>query len=109
MYWQWWEAELERPYLLHRAKCLTDMYMKYQPAVTDPMPAYLKARALPRVEVVAVQQGHEGTVGKKASAEARGTQEGEEEQHAMVTYAMKDMNEQLYIELFGGFHGPMNG
>jgi hypothetical protein len=60
------------------------------------------------VEVVAVQQESEGTVGRKASAEARGTQEGEEERHAMVVYALKEMNEQLYIELLEGFYGPMN-
>jgi hypothetical protein len=104
--WQWWEAELERPYLLHRAKYLTDMYIKYQPAVTDPMPACLKARALPRVEVVAAQQEqHGGISDTEASTEARGAQEGEE-LYAALTYTMKEMNEQLYIELLGGFHGP---
>jgi hypothetical protein len=104
--WQWWEAELERPYFLHRAKCLSDVYMRQQ--VAPPMPVYLRARALPRVEVVAVQQAPEDTICTKVSVEARGVQEGEEERHAMVTYAMKEMNEQLYIELLEGFHGPMN-
>jgi hypothetical protein len=96
--WQWWEAELERPYLLHRAKCISDVYTKHPVLFAAPVPAFLKPRALPRVEVVAVQQ-------EQASAETS-DQEDEMELDAMVTYAMNDINEQLYIELLEGFHTP---
>lgn len=113
--WQWWEAELERAHLLQRAKCLDDMYTRHQTAAAAPVPAYLTARAaarlpLPRVEVVAATQqeaqpggASEASV-EASAAEARGTQEGEEERCAVLNYVLTALNDQLFIELMDGFH-----
>jgi hypothetical protein len=112
--WQWWQAELERPYLIQRAKRLYDMHMNRHKAGVAPMPAYLKARgrvgpALPRLRVVAAPRKQHGSAsGTKEPAEDDARQEGEEEQHAVLTFVLKKLNEQLFIELIDGFRAATN-
>jgi hypothetical protein len=104
---QWWEIELERPYLLYRAKRLREIDSMHQDAGVASLPAYLKARgvtglAVPRVEVVAPQQRWH-SVGSKAS------EEDEEERRAVLTHVLENLNDQLFIELMDGFHKARGG
>jgi hypothetical protein len=104
---QWWEIELECPYLLYRAKRLREIDSMHQDAGVASLPAYLKARgvtglAVPRVEVVAPQQCWH-SVGSKAS------EEDEEERRAVLTHVLKNLNDQLFIELMDGFHRARGG
>jgi hypothetical protein len=95
---QWWEAELERPYLLYRAKRLRDTLRKHQEAIGASVPAYLETRgavgpAVPVVEVFTPQQRWY-SLGRKAPAEAV-----EEERHEMLVHVLENLNDQLFIEL----------
>jgi hypothetical protein len=105
---QWWEAELERPYLLYRAKCLRDIHRKHPEAVGASVPAYLETRgaaglAVPVVEVVELQQRWY-SLSRKAPAEAV-----EEERNEMLMHVLGKFDGQLFIELMDGFHGPKGG
>jgi hypothetical protein len=105
---QWWEAELERPYLLYRAKRLRDIHRKHQEATGASVPAYLETRgavglAVPVVEVF-TPQPRWYSLNRKARAEA-----AEEELHEMVVHVLGNLHEQLFIELMHGFHGPREG
>jgi hypothetical protein len=112
---QWWEGELERRYVLQRARCLHDAFTKHEDKPTAPLPAFLHDRAaagqaLPELEVMEggqeEQQG--GASGKrKASGGAASAQEEEgEEAHEVLAYVTTQMNEQLFTELVQGFHSP---
>jgi hypothetical protein len=104
--------ELERPYLLHRAKCLQEQSVQHPAAPASTVPAFLQTRvaaglALPRVEVVASPQEQQGSAGDTEAtpaADASDAGEGEEEQHAVLAYVLEELNEQLFIELREGFH-----
>lgn len=111
--WQRWKGELERRYVLHRARFLHDAYATHQDKPTAPVPAFLQERvttgeALPEVEVVEGQQegqqiGSSGQM-KELRSKASTTQQEEEERHAVLTYVMRRSNEQLFAELMQGFH-----
>ena len=107
--WQWWKGELERRYLLYRARCLHDAHTTHQHTPTAPVPALLKGRvaaghALPSVET-APQQSQAGASGQgRASTEAA---HADEERHAVLQYVVTQLNEQLFTELVKGFHVPM--
>jgi hypothetical protein len=105
---QWWEVELERPYLLYRAKRLREIHRKHPEAIGSSVPAYPETRgavglAVPVVEVVDLQQRRHSLI-RKAPAGA-----AEEELHEMVMHVLENLNEQLFIELMDGFHGPRGG
>lgn len=101
---QWWDRELERGFLLYRAKALHDAYTTHQQAIAFPVPAYLKARmrtglALPRVEVEA-RQG-EGTGGEGA-----GNGEAPGEKDAILEWAVEELNTELFTEMVHYFPAP---
>jgi hypothetical protein len=103
--------ELERPYLLHRAKCLHEQGAQHPAAPASTVPAFLQTRVaaglvLPRVEVVASPQEQQESAGdtEATSADASDGGEGEEERHAVLGYLLGELNEQLFIELREGFH-----
>jgi hypothetical protein len=110
--WQWWEGELERRYLLQRARSLHDASTTQRDTPTASVPAFLQARVaaghvLPQVEVVAgEQEEHAGADGKRKASEEAGSTQEEEEQHAVVVGVVTQLNEQLFTELMQGFHAP---
>jgi hypothetical protein len=104
---QWWEGELQRAYVLHKARTLHEDTTTHQQAPAAPVPAYLRTRvqagnAMPSVEGGAIAQGGEEGAAKRGREE-RG-QEKAEELCAMVQYVVKDLAAELYVELLQGFH-----
>jgi hypothetical protein len=104
--WQWWDGELERPFVLHRARCLHDVSMRQHTAPAAPVPGYLVARvaagaALPGVHVTTEA---EGTTKRKRADDGEG-QEEQEEGEAVRGFVMGGLNEELFRELMEGFHG----
>ncbi len=105
---QWYEGELQRAALLSKARAVVDATesiskapekvgakteAEAQAAREEAAPAYLRGRvgrgeALPWVEV------EEGQAGQ--------TEEEEEERRAVLEYAVKDMPEDLHVELMEG-------
>jgi ankyrin repeat protein len=86
---QWWQGELQRAYVLHKARTLHEDTATRQQAPAAPVPAYLSARVtedsvMPSVQVVTIQQ--------------------EEVVCAMAGFVVKDLAAELYIELLAGFH-----
>jgi ankyrin repeat protein len=117
---QWYECEVERRRVLARATCFHKAYTTQRDQVTSQVPTYLEARvaaghAVPSVEVVSPQskeqqegEGQAGASGKrKAAGErdegAQGTDAGEEEGHAVLTYVLTALDEHLLTELLEGF------
>lgn len=105
--WQWWEGELERRYLLHRARCLHNAYAMHGDTPTVPVPAYLHGRvaagqALPSVDVV----GQQAQLQAGASGNGGASMEECEERHAMLAYVVVHLNAQLFTELIEAFHAP---
>jgi hypothetical protein len=114
--WQWWEGELERGYVVHRARYHLDQNAILKPyfqalaafAATCPVPAHLRPRmSPPEVELVSSAEGHEveeeGS-GKRKEAEQGGEGPCEGEKDATLKYVMHDLAPELYIELMAGFH-----
>jgi hypothetical protein len=106
---QWWDGELERGYLLYRARTLHDACTVHQQTPTHPLPSYLEARAaglaLPWVTVAEGQQeGAGGQWGRKRTVAPPGVQQ--QERHAITEWAMKPLSGELFMELMQGFHGP---
>jgi hypothetical protein len=92
---QWWEGELQRAYVLHKARTLHEDTATRQQATAAPVPPYLSPRGtpgnvMPSVEVVAIGQA--------------GRDQREEEVCAMVGFVVKDLSAELYIELLAGFY-----
>jgi hypothetical protein len=129
--WQWWAAELECGYVVHRARCLAEQHSLLQPALdaaaaaaaaslasslaSVSIPAFLSQRArivpVPRVEVVRLSEDEEtgalaGQGKRKVEEEGGGDVQGpsEAERDATVKYVMQDLHPELYIELMAGFH-----
>jgi hypothetical protein len=116
---QWWEGELERLYLFHRARRLQDAAKRLS---QDPhLPAVLEARlmaATPRVEIVGAQQEEEGETGqaraggkrKRAPAIQRPREPwsvprvAEKERHAILRHVAAGLTDQLFAKLLQGFH-----
>jgi hypothetical protein len=97
---QWWEGELQRAYVLHKARTLHEDTATCQQAPAAPVPAYLSRRVqggkrLPQVQI----QESGGSGGRRTRAAAK-----EEEMCAMVGCVVKDLSAELYIELLAGFH-----
>jgi ankyrin repeat protein len=119
---QWYECEVERRRVLARATCLHKAFTMQRDQPTSQVPTYLEARAaaghaVPSMEVVMRQSPKEqkeeqeeeaGASGKrKATGErdegAQGTDAGEEEGHAVLTYVLTALDEHLLTELLEGF------
>jgi hypothetical protein len=112
---QWWEGELERGYVLHRAKCLSELRPISAALATVSIPTYMtpRIRLPPAVQVVSLAGGSGGAVGKgkrkgleekEGEKGESGKEVGEEEKDAMVKYVMQDLSRELYTELMEGFH-----
>jgi hypothetical protein len=107
---QWWEDELQRAYVLHKARTLHEDTATRQQAPAAPVPAYLSARVqggkrLPHVQI----QARGGSGGRRTRGAARrtaerGGEEKDEEMCAMVGFVVKDLAAELYTELLAGFH-----
>jgi hypothetical protein len=112
---QWWDGELQRAYVLHKARMLHDDTATRQQAPAAPVPAYLSPRVqggkrLPQVQV----RGRGGSGGPrtrgaaKRGVEEAGGQEKEKEEEeevcAMVGYVVKDLAAELYTELLQGLY-----
>jgi hypothetical protein len=113
---QWWEGELERRYLLHRARGLQDAGMRLSLAL-GPAPSFLEARvatglALPRVEIMGTVQDEDAGAGRKRRAPVVKEKEeawhmpglGEGERLAMLQHVVTGLNDQLFADLLQGFH-----
>lgn len=101
---QWWEGEMERAYVLHKARALHDDTTTRQQAPEAPLPAYLQGRVastslLPQVDVLDVQK--EGQQDGK-TGQIRALSLDEEGMCAMVGYVVKDLDGHLYKELMEG-------
>jgi hypothetical protein len=101
---RWWEGELQRAYVVHKARTLHDDTATLQQGPAAPVPAYLRAR-LPHVQI----QGSDGSGGRRTRGAAkriaeRGGEDKDEEVCAMVGFVVKDLSAELYIELLAGFH-----
>jgi hypothetical protein len=125
---QWWEEELERGYVVHRARYLAEQHSLLQPTLAAAaasvasslasvsIPAFLSPRtrfvpAVPHVEVVRLsgeeETGTSTDQGKRKVEEEGGgdaQRPSEAERDATVKYVMQDLQPELYIELMAGFH-----
>jgi hypothetical protein len=125
--WQWWEGELERGYVVHRARCIAEQHSFLQPTLdaaavslasslaSVSIPAFLSPRtrvgAVPHVEVVRLSEDEEtgastGQGERKVEEEHGGDVQGpsEAERDATVKYVMQDLHPELYTELMAGFN-----
>jgi hypothetical protein len=126
---QWWEGEGERPYVIHRARCIwEDCRISLEDAGLvlhgkGTAHGYLRDRlALPSVELVGVKEGREEGQGLEAGekglnrggeAAAEESVSDEEEEGvdegdvaAMLEYVIEEMQPHLYTELLMGLrHG----
>jgi hypothetical protein len=125
--WQWWEGELERGYVVHRARYLAEQHSLFQPTLavaaaflasnlaSVAIPAFLSPRTrvvpVPHVEVVRLSEDEEtgastGQGKRKVEKEGGGDVQGpsEAERDATVKYVMQDLHPELYTELMAGFH-----
>jgi hypothetical protein len=101
---QWWEGELARAYVLHKARTLHDDTATHQQTPAATVPAYLRPRVqegslMPSVEVVTIEQG-----GEEKGGEGGQQKQMEEKIRAMVGFVMKDLAAELYTELLAGLH-----
>jgi hypothetical protein len=98
---QWWEGELERGYVLHRARCLSE------PSSLS-VPTYLTARIgpPPTVQAASLAEGSEGSMGEgtEKAEEDEEDRDGEDEKAATLKYVLHDLARDLYTELLEGFH-----
>jgi hypothetical protein len=96
---QWWGGELERGYVLHRARCLSELPPLPTGLATVSIPTYLTACTgpLPTVQVVPLAEGSNGAAGESEG-------KGEEEKDATLKYVLHDLAPELVIELMEGFH-----
>jgi hypothetical protein len=110
-YVQWWEeTELERGYVIHRARCLLELSSMLAPLdKTASIPAYLLIpkylvaciRRPPIVHLVSLAEGPEGAVEK---SKREGEEGGEEEKDATLKYVTHDLARELFVELMEGFY-----
>lgn len=104
---QWWDGELERPYILHRARRVHEDCTTRQQARGRPVPAYLRSverkNRWPRVHVQGDGGGQTMRGPAERNDEGTGLEE-EEERHAMLNYVIQDLASELYTELLVGFH-----
>jgi hypothetical protein len=106
--WQWYINEyIERPYMLHRARCMHDDHVAREQFPLAPVSVYLRERAaagmaLPEVEVVAQQ-----AVGPVTRSRRKRNQEDEEERDATVAMLVEELPRELHIELMEGLTGRM--
>jgi hypothetical protein len=116
-YVQWWEETvLERGYVIHRARCLSELSSLLAPLVhTASIPTYLLIpkylvaciRRPPIVQLVSLAEGPERAGGKSKMEGEDGEEEEKEkleEQAATLKYVLHDLASELYIELLEGFH-----
>jgi hypothetical protein len=87
---QWWEGEVQRAYVLHKARTLHEDTATRQQAPAAPVPTYLSARVtpgsvLPSFEVVTIQHQEENVC-------------------AMVGFVVKDLAAELYTELLAALY-----
>jgi hypothetical protein len=130
---QWWEKELQRGYVVHRARYLYDQHSLLQPQITAAaltaastlasasIPPFMTARTsilpLPHLELVRPPRelkriwtcswGDDDAKRKAEEEEAdqREEEEAEEEERgAMLKYVIQELKPELYIELLAGFH-----
>jgi hypothetical protein len=113
---QWWEGELERGYVVHRARYHLDQYSTLQPqfaalaafaATLPPVAVHLRPRSCPRppkVEIIspASEQVQQGS-GKRQGPEQGGEAPCEGEKDATLKYVMHDLAPELYVELMAAF------
>jgi hypothetical protein len=112
--WQWWEGELERGYVVHRARYHLEKYSILQPyfqaiaavPATCPLPKHLRPRmSPPEVQLVSSTEGQEmSSTNKRKEAEQGGEGPCKGEKDATLKYVMHDLAPELYIELMAGFH-----
>jgi hypothetical protein len=109
-YEKWWEGELERGYVVHKARRGLEVPATWQ-APGAPVPAYLRARAQRNKPVPQVQLRGLGSSGGRVTrgAAKRLQEQGGEgpcegEKDATLKYVMHDLAPELYIELMAGFH-----
>jgi hypothetical protein len=108
---QWWEETvLERGYVIHRARCLSELSSLLAPLVdTASIPTYLLIpkylvaciRRPPAVQLVSLAEGPERPGGK---SKMEGEDGEEEEKDATLKYVLHDLAPELYTELLEGFH-----
>jgi hypothetical protein len=107
---QEWERELQRAYVLHKARALHEGIATRQNAPAAPVPAYLRPRAdknkgMPRVAIIERNSiGGRVTRGEVKRTMDVGGEEVEKEKDAMVGFVVKDLAAELYTELMAGFH-----
>jgi hypothetical protein len=104
---QWWEGELQRAYVLHKARTLHDVIATRQQAPAAPVPAYLTARVtlgsmLPSVQVVAIDEAGEEGAAQREREEGGQAKEEDQEVCAMVRFVVRDLDGHLYTELLEG-------
>lgn len=104
---QWWDAELERAYLLHRARRIYD---DYQSASRHVIPArsYLEARVTKGSPMPSVQLSSPSHARRRPTLTAGGQKRRKlevsqsRERGFLVNYVLSDLPEQLYLELLDG-------
>jgi hypothetical protein len=128
--WQWYECEVERRAILHKATCLHKAFTAQHDVPSSQVPTYLEARvaaghAVPKVvvspqpEPPTTRDGHTthqaASSGKRKAADEGSdlvgtgagnpgeTEMGEEKRHAALKYVIEALNEELVIELLEGF------
>jgi hypothetical protein len=105
---QWWEGELQRAYVLHKARTLHEDTATRQQAPAAHVPAYLSRRVqggkrLPQVQIQASGgNGGRRTRGAARTIAERGGEEKDEEVCAMVGFVVRELDGHLYIELLAG-------
>jgi hypothetical protein len=105
-----WEIELQRAYVLHKARSLHEGTGTRQHAPAAPVPAYLMTRPgrnkpMPRVAIIERNSiGGRVTRGAVKRMMDMGVEVMEKEKDAMVVFVVKDLAAELYTELMAGFH-----
>lgn len=92
---QEWEGELERAYVVHRARRVHEDRATQRQAPGSPVPAYLEGR-VHRKRQLPYMQVEAGWAWR--------THEEEEEMEMIVAYVVRDLAPELFIELMAGFH-----
>lgn len=113
---QWWEGELHRGYLIHKARTLQEDKAVRQQAPTAPLPAYLrqrvKVRDMPFPEVLSQHDGEEGAKGGKRDMDGgkvvvgaakgdTGEGRGEEGDHIAAHYKVVKVEEEEMAAVVG--------
>jgi hypothetical protein len=104
------ERELQRAYVLHKARALHEGAATRHEVSSAPVPAYLRPRAnknkpMPHVEIID-RDSTGGRVTREAvgGTHEAGGEEKEKEKDAVVAFVVKDLAAELYTELMAGFH-----